>query len=76
MPFNNSELNRARSGWQKDRETSEPTDPDYAENSERRYLEALLSLSDTEQQLALEGFPPKKRKELAAELDRMKQSRM
>ena len=72
MGFSGPELNRGRRGWDKEREVSDPTNPDYADKAEQRFLRDLLTLTEMEQQLALQGYSPKKRKELAAELERLK----
>jgi len=70
--FSNPDLNRVRQNWDKEREISERTDPDYQEHAEQKFLRDLLSLTEVEQRCALEGYPNKKRKELAERLAQMK----
>src|SRR5438477_4501633 len=72
MAFNNSELNRIRKGWDRENEISDPTDPDYAEKAEQRFLRDLLTLTEDEQIMALSGYTPKRQKELVAKLFRLK----
>jgi len=72
MSFNNPELNRGRQGWAKERQVSDPTDPDYTDKAEQKFLQDLLTLTEPEQKLALEGYSPKKRKEMAAQLEQMR----
>lgn len=72
--FNNSELNRIRKNWDKEREISERTDSDYQEHAEDRFLRDLLSLSEADQNLALESYSRKRREHLAERLARMKEA--
>jgi hypothetical protein len=72
MSFNNSELNHGRQGWDKNRQVSDTTDPDYADKVEQRFLKDLLTLNEAEQKIALEGYSRKKRKEMVAQLEQMR----
>lgn len=72
MGFNNSELNRSRQGWDKEQRVSERTDPDYADKAEQKFLKDLLTLTEAEQKIALEGYSRKRREELRERLAQMR----
>jgi hypothetical protein len=60
MSFNNSELNRSRKNWDKERTVSERTDPDYEEKAEQRFLDELTNCTEEQIELALSGYSRKR----------------